>query len=112
MTAGVKHDQGKPRVGLMVQDFSRALTEVAKVSTFGAEKYSPSGWVSVENAQERYTDALYRHLLASASEYADPESGLPHLAHAAWNVLAILELRQRDCARDSIQSSRTSEDRT
>lgn len=92
---GVKYDAGKPRVGLMIGDFSMALNEVAKVATFGAEKYTPSGWVSVENAKERYTDALYRHLLASVTEHADAESGLSHVAHAAWNALALLELRQR-----------------
>jgi hypothetical protein len=34
-----------------------------------------------------------RHLLAQAAgEINDPESGLPHAAHAAWNALAVLEL--------------------
>ena len=93
---GVKHDQGKPMTGLMLRDFARALEAVATVTTFGAQKYSPSGWLAVPEAERRYTDALCRHLLADLrGEAADSESGLPHLAHAAWNVLALLELRSR-----------------
>ena len=95
-SAGVKHDQGKPMVGLMLTDFSRALEAVASVTTFGAGKYSPSGWLAVPEAERRYTDALCRHLLADLrGEATDAESGQPHLAHAAWNVLAVLELRLR-----------------
>ena len=93
---GVKHDQGKPMTGLMLQDFARALETVATVTTFGAQKYSPSGWLAVPEAGRRYTDALCRHLLADLrGEATDGESGLPHLAHAAWNALALLELRGR-----------------
>lgn len=92
---GEKHDTGKPRTGLMISDFSRALRAVAEVSTYGAEKYSPSGWLKVPDAPERYLDALYRHLLADCTEELDGESGLMHLAHAAWNLLALLEIHCR-----------------
>ncbi|WP_416398108.1 dATP/dGTP diphosphohydrolase domain-containing protein [Allohahella sp. A8] len=89
---GMKHDTGKPRTGLMVDGFALALNEVAKVTTFGAEKYAPDNWRKVDNATSRYRDAVYRHLLASAHERNDSESGLPHLAHAAWGLLVLLEL--------------------
>jgi hypothetical protein len=95
--AGLKHDQGKPRLGLVFNGFSKALTEVGKVGTFGAEKYTPNGWVGVPNAQERYTDAMYRHLMSEQSgELWDKESNLFHAAHAAWNALARLELLLRE----------------
>lgn len=95
--AGLKYDQGKPRLGLVFNGFSKALTEVGKVGTFGAEKYTPNGWVSVPNAQERYTDAMYRHLMSEQSgELWDKESNLFHAAHAAWNALARLELLLRE----------------
>ena len=91
--AGAKLDAGKIRAGLVLRDFSSALTAVAAVGTFGANKYSAHGWLSVPNSIERYTDALYRHLLKDAGgELIDPDSGLTHKAHAAWNALAILEL--------------------
>ena len=92
----VKHDEGKIRAGLVLGDFSAALEEVCKVGTFGAEKYSAHGWLEVPDASERYTDAMLRHYLAHAQGIAtDPESGLPHLAHLAWNALAVLELELR-----------------
>tara|TARA_R100000306_G_scaffold62564_1_gene73612 strand:+ start:24869 stop:25369 length:501 start_codon:yes stop_codon:yes gene_type:complete len=100
---GMKFDTDKPRTGLMISGFSRALTEVAKVTTFGAKKYAPDNWRKVENGIERYRDAAYRHMLASAHQKNDEESGLPHLAHAAWCLLAMMELggcKRRDFEAD------------
>lgn len=95
--AGIKHDQGKPRLGLVFNGFANALNEVGMVGTFGAKKYTDNGWVSVPNAKERYTDAMYRHLLAEqGEEIFDKESTLLHAAHAAWNALARLELMLRE----------------
>lgn len=90
---GAKLDLGKNQVGLMIEGFPRALEAVAEVTTYGAKKYTPNGWKSVPDAEKRYTDAMYRHLLKfSAGEIIDKESGLPHLAHACWNMLAVQEL--------------------
>ena len=91
--AGVKDDYGKIRAGLVLGDFSKALEEVAKVGTFGARKYSPSGWKTVPDKEERYYDALWRHLLQDAYAKCDEESGLDHLSHAAWNILALIQSR-------------------
>jgi Domain of unknown function (DUF5664) len=93
-TPGAKLDANKLRMGLVLQGFARALAEVSAVGTYGANKYTDNGWVSVPKGVERYTDALYRHLLAT--EDCDPESELLHAAHAAWNALARLELILRD----------------
>lgn len=93
---GAKLDAGKPRLGLVLGDFARALAEVGKVGTYGAEKYSPAGWLEVPDGKARYLDALYRHLLDDAICPVDKATGLPHLAQAAWNCLAALELRLRD----------------
>ena len=90
---GAKLDAGKPRPGLVLKGFRRALMEVAKVGTMGARKYSDNGWEHVPDGFNRYTDAMWRHLL---EEGLDEESGLPHLAHAAWNILAVLELMVRE----------------
>jgi hypothetical protein len=92
---GAKLDAGKPMAGVL-GDFGLALLEVAKVGTFGAEKYSRGGWQSVENGQERYRDAAIRHLLIQHVEDIDNQSDLLHLAHQAWNVLAELELKLRE----------------
>lgn len=94
--AGAKLDGGKPLAALVVGDFSNALQRVVDVGTFGANKYTRSGWLSVPDAESRYADAMMRHLLAHfANEKTDSDSGLPHLHHAAWNVLALVELQER-----------------
>jgi len=96
---GAKLDAGKVRLGLVFTGFARALQAVGSVGTMGAIKYRDDGWSSVPDGQRRYTDALLRHLLAAAAgEPDDPESGLPHAAHVAWNALAVLELALRDPA--------------
>jgi len=99
---GIKYDQGKPRLGLVLGGFSRALEEVGHVGTFGANKYCDKGWLEVPNALERYEDALLRHTLANKREAFDSESGLLHLAHRAWNALATLELLLRDRKEDCL----------
>jgi len=94
---GAKDDRGKPPVGMIFEYFPRALLAVANVAGFGALKYTRGGWVEVPDGQYRYEDALGRHLLKRHIEgNNDLESELPHLAHAAWNALAILELALRD----------------
>ena len=93
---GAKLDAGKVRAGLVIGGFSRALLEVSKVGTYGANLYTPYGWTKVENGKERYTDAMLRHFLReTAGEMRDPESNLPHAAHLAWNALARLDIMLR-----------------
>ena len=92
---GTKLDDNKILAGVL-GDFSNALLEVAKVGTFGAKKYTRGGWQHVPNGIERYTDALWRHLLAEGSHKKDSESDLLVAAHLAWNALARLELTLRE----------------
>ena len=94
---GAKLDAGKNRLGLVVGGFARSLKAVGEVATFGANKYTPNGWMSVPNGVERYTDAMYRHLLdEAAGEATDTQTGIAHAAHAAWNALARLDLMIRE----------------
>ena len=91
--SGAKLDAGKNRLGLVLGGFSNALMAVGDVGTFGANKYTENGWKSVDRGQERYTDAMLRHHFKDAGgEINDPDSGLSHKAHKAWNALADLEL--------------------
>ena len=93
---GAKLDAGKPRIGLVLRGFSRALIEVSKIGTEGAKKYSDNGWMSVPGGIERYDDALFRHVLTQDRTSIDPGFNLLHMAHAAWNALAELELMLRE----------------
>lgn len=94
--AGAKLDHGKNRLGLVMGGFSRALQAVGEVGTYGATKYSDNGWMQVPDGVDRYTDAMYRHLMKEAAgEQLDKDTELLHAAHAAWNALARLELMLR-----------------
>jgi hypothetical protein len=87
--AGSKHDSGKPLMGAVPPN---ALLAVAKVLTFGAQKYGRGNWQQVENAETRYMDAALRHINAyQRGEQLDPESGENHLAHAVCSLMFILE---------------------
>ena len=85
---GIKYDTGKPRIYEMIEDFKEPLTEVAKVWAFGADKYAKHNWAYVDNAEDRYSNALLRHMLEGDTR--DDESGLLHASHTAWNALARL----------------------
>jgi hypothetical protein len=95
-TPGAKLDQGKLLPWLCLAGFSNALTEVVRVTTKGAEKYTPNGWAQVANGQERYMEAFGRHLLKLGSgEILDEDTKCYHKAQMAWNLLASLELEIR-----------------
>lgn len=85
----VKHDCDKPAADLVPP---RAIEQVARVLAFGAQKYDADNWIKCDRTR-RYPAAAMRHLWAwFRGETNDPESGLPHLAHAACCVLFALEL--------------------
>lgn len=94
---GMKFDDGKPQPMLLFGGMPLALQGISAVLGFGAEKYAPNSWRTVPNGLARYKDALMRHMLAYfAGEWSDPESGLPHLDHAATNLAFIRELEAQE----------------
>ena len=89
---GLKLDQGKSRYDLL--PFG-AVDQLVRVLTYGAEKYAPNNWRLVENPIERYKAATLRHLsLYMQGEEVDKESGISHLAHAATNVIFLMEFEK------------------
>lgn len=88
----MKYDDGKIKMGILFEDFPLALMELGAVCTYGDLKYERSSWKSVSNAKTRYSDAKARHIIAQGVELVDEESRLYHLAHEAWNCLALLQL--------------------
>jgi hypothetical protein len=86
---GVKYDLGKPQVELIPP---LALLEVAKVLTFGAQKYAPNNWKYIDDLQNRYTGAALRHILEHMhGAELDEESGVDVLAHAICCLMFKLE---------------------
>lgn len=95
-TPGAKLDSGKIRAWLMLAGFSNALREVARVTTKGAEKYTPNGWMHVPEGETRYMDAFGRHMLAlGGGETIDADTQCFHKAQMIWNLLASFELELR-----------------
>jgi hypothetical protein len=80
MTEGKKFDSGKPRWSLLPEG---AVADIVDVLEFGAKKYAENNWQMVPEGRTRYYDAAMRHIESWRNgELNDPETGLPHLAHA------------------------------
>ncbi len=91
---GRKDDTEKPRYDLLPPV---AIDVVARVLTFGAQKYAPGNWRRVAHGRHRYPAAALRHIFAYLrGETHDSETGLPHLAHAACCLLFSIELDETD----------------
>lgn len=81
---GTKFDQDKPRMDLLDPSFTIG---VAKVLTFGANKYEANNWRKGIQFS-RLISAIHRHLAAiQQGEFIDPESGEPHVYHIGGNVM-------------------------
>ena len=89
---GFKADSGKPDWTIFPFDGAEPLVRVLEA---GARKYARDNWRKVPDAVNRYRAAALRHLAADAlGEVNDPETGLPHLAHAGCCLLFVLALRR------------------
>ena len=95
---GMKFDSAKNRLDLIYWPFVEGVGEVL---THGAVKYAPNNWQKVGNGLDRYFAAAMRHLIAyRRGELTDSDSGLPHLAHVATNVM-FLQYLTSDGATDA-----------
>jgi hypothetical protein len=76
------------------------LLELGKVAGFGARKYEAYNYLKGYPWSLSW-NALQRHLIAFwMGEDTDPESGLPHLAHAMWHCSAMLSFSKRGLGTD------------
>jgi len=84
----MKKDEGKPQLSLIYKSF---VDEIAKVRMYGLTKYPDrENWRTTET--KLHHDALLRHVFAYLNgEINDKESGLNHLAHAACNIMFLIE---------------------
>lgn len=90
----IKHDTGKWRLSLIPVYCLRVIVQVLE---FGALKYAIDNWKTVPDSRRRYYDAAIRHLTAWwDGETNDPESDLPHLAHAACCIIFLLWLEKNN----------------
>jgi len=92
MIEGIKYDENKPAMDLLP---AFPLIEVAKVLEFGAKKYGRFNWMKGMK-WSRLTSATLRHIMKwNNGEDVDEESNIHHLAHAACNILFLLDYAYR-----------------
>lgn len=96
----IKKDQDKAPIHLVP---SQCIIGVAKVMGFGQDKYDEYNYRKGEGLDYmRLYDAAQRHMLAwSLGEDIDPESGLPHLDHAAASIMMLSDLQSRGGKNDN-----------
>ena len=83
-----KSDENKVPLQLIDPYF---IEEVAKVLKYGTDKYEANSWKKIDNPIYRTQGSVMRHF----NEYLkgniiDPESGLPHLAHCASQLMILM----------------------
>lgn len=84
-----KADHGKIRYDLVPVN---AEEGIARVFTYGAQKYDDYNWLKSEHP-ERYYAAARRHMAAMRrGEWLDRESDLPHVDHALVSLIMYREL--------------------
>lgn len=102
MKEGLKFDLGKRRWSLVP---FQALDRVIDVLEYGARLYGDHNWRNVDNGLTRYSDAAFRHLSMHARGHLmDPDTGAPHLAHAACSTLFALEHFETSISRNRPKS--------
>lgn len=97
-----KADAGKENPTLFDEGFPLARAFIQATLDYGAIKYEAHSWRKVPNAFQRYAQAGARHrqqrmiaqMLNGTQGFIaeDRESGLPHVAHELFNLMAQIEL--------------------
>jgi len=87
-TAG-RFSAGKTRFDLVAP---WAMDQIAQVYTYGTIKYDDDNWWKGLKWKKDVLGCIFRHVWKWVrGEKWDDESGLHHLAHAAWNCMALIE---------------------
>lgn len=84
---GLHLDDGKSQVDGMDPAFVLAIGDIL---TYGAKKYQKYNWTRGIKYTRIYASALRHMLRWYGGEDIDPESGLPHLSHAATNLMFLV----------------------
>lgn len=101
--SGEKFDAGKLRMSLVPPE---ALIEIAKVLTFGENKYPKRNNWRFGMAWSRPLDAAYRHINKwQRGEIIDDESLEHHLAHAIVNLMFLLVYEMHELGEDDVRNT-------
>lgn len=87
MNEALRYNEDKLRYDLLEP---HSLEQLVTVFTTGARKYSERNWEKGMKWSKMLA-SLKRHIAAfEKGEDYDPETGLPHMSHAAWNAMGLV----------------------
>lgn len=107
-TGMLKHTGGKLHVECVPVDWEIWLAQGMQYGAFDKKPvpYGLGNWQKGGKASSLMS-ALRRHTQqVLVGEWSDPDSGLPHLVHAAMNALMIVSLKQLGRLEDDLQALR------
>lgn len=83
---GLKFDDGKPPLDLIDAHF---LEDVGRVLGYGAKKYDVNQWQKGMSIGKAMAGVLRHCFAILRGEYLDPETKLPHMAHATCGLMFV-----------------------
>lgn len=94
MSLGARFNSGKRQLSFILE-MPNAIASVAEVLEYGATKYDRNNYKR-GLIESELLDSTLRHLSSAFNNLpddTDEESGLDHYAHAATNLMMLLELK-------------------
>jgi len=93
MSEALRFNDDKPMMSYFMRSFPRMAEAIARVKEMGAIKYNDGNWRLGNKPDDEYWNSMFRHLnYIFNGEVYDPDTGCLHIAHAVWNMCALLEL--------------------
>ena len=106
-TTGLRHDVGKIRLDLIPPEW---VMNLGSVLTAGANKYADRNW-ELGMAWSKVWGPLLRHAFKwLLGEQYDKETGCHHMAHVAWNALALMSYQTRGLGTPDIPAWRAADE--
>ena len=82
-------DNGKPPIGTFLQNFAKALPEVAERCVLGCDKYEPFDWR--QRDEQYFIEKLSRHWCDCVEDlHSECEDGLSNLSAVAFHALCLI----------------------
>lgn len=93
---GLRYNEGKLRWDLIPPE----LEEIVEIYTMGAKKYAPRNWEKGMSWMVCFASLMRHTWKWLRGEDLDEESGRPHMAHVAWNAIALVVYYRRQIGTD------------
>jgi len=95
-------EMGKLPVNLVPAEFNLLLSVILE---YGAKKYAPHNFEKGMDPDDLMRGAESHLMAIKAGALYDPESGLPHAGHAAWNLLTFAMQMMREPSLEELFTS-------